>query len=119
MSLVFRVEDWATMVSLTRWWCNPEHSLTYPPHPHAVCYVSPPPYMLADIQVNAEYIAYAITAVAAASHKNGGPVAFPLMAWSQGNLAISWTLTFWPSTRQYISNYISFAGDFGGCALFP
>ncbi|KAL8292612.1 hypothetical protein RQP46_001224 [Phenoliferia psychrophenolica] len=79
-----------------------------------VCYVSPPPYMLADIQQNAEYIAYAINTIAVLSKKNGGPSAFPIMAWSQGNLAISWTLTFWPSTRKHIARYISFAGDFGG-----
>lgn len=96
--------------------------------------------MLADIQVNAEYIAYAITIVAEASRKNNGTTEcapptlfpayesltldsyqtrFPLMAWSQGNLAISWALTFWPSTRQYIGRYISFAGDYGGCDPLP
>lgn len=79
-----------------------------------VCYVNPPPYMLADIQDNAQYVAWAVTLISAASQKNGGPSKFPLMAWSQGNLCISWTLTFWPSTRQHISRYISFAGDYGG-----
>ncbi|KAK4702121.1 hypothetical protein P7C70_g4104, partial [Phenoliferia sp. Uapishka_3] len=79
-----------------------------------VCYVSPPPYMLADIQVNAEYIAFAIDTIANHSIANGGPSNFPMMAWSQGNLAISWSLTFFPSTRKSISHYISFAGDFGG-----
>ncbi|KAL8283297.1 hypothetical protein RQP46_005707 [Phenoliferia psychrophenolica] len=34
-----------------------------------------------------------------------------------GNLASSWMLTFWPSTRKHIDRFISFAGDFGGTSV--
>lgn len=79
-----------------------------------VCYVSPPPNMLGDIQVTSEYVVWAIQSISRASVKNGGPSAFPIHSWSQGGLAISWALTFWPSIRKNVSHFISFAGDFGG-----
>lgn len=38
---------------------------------------------------------------------------------SQGNINIQWALAFWPSVRQYVTGFISLAGDFHGTAEGP
>lgn len=91
----FPGEDLATMVSTSSCWSSrlPMGAIVFFKLlmcRATVCCVSPPPFMMGDIQENAEYIAYAITTIAAASKKNGGPSAFPLLAWSQGK-PFPWT----------------------------
>lgn len=74
-----------------------------------VCYISPPPSMMDDIQLNAQYVVYASRYLA---HKSGAPLSL-LLGWSQGNLASQFALTFSPSIRS-IQHFVSFAGDFRG-----
>ena len=71
-----------------------------------VCWVSPPPSMMNDIQDNAEYIVYAMSLL----FSKAGPL--PISGWSQGNLATQWALTFYPSMRAKTRTFISLAGDF-------
>merc|ERR1712093_519928 len=78
------------------------------------CYVAPPPYMTADIQDTLEYIVYAVEKVYNAS---GSP--FPVMGNSQGGLAIQSALTYYPSIRKKVSQYISLAGSLHGTTNVP
>ena len=67
--------------------------------------------MLQDVQDNAQYIAYAVAYLS--QHK---PI--PVIGWSQGNLAFSWSVTFFKSIRAGVKQHISFAGDFAGVGTF-
>jgi hypothetical protein len=58
---------------------------------------------------NAEHVAYAVNYIATACHKS-----VALVAWSQGNLAVQWTLKYWPSTRLVVNNFIALSADFHG-----
>ncbi|KAE8226926.1 hypothetical protein CF319_g546 [Tilletia indica] len=90
----------STYVILTR-------NLGYQP-----CYISPPPFMLNDSQINAEYVVNAVSRLNQAAGKK-----IPVLGWSQGNLIIQWALTFFPSTVQKTDRFVSFAGDFRGTFL--
>lgn len=72
-------------------------------------WINNPDYMLADIQVNAEYIAYAINYIADVTGKN-----VTIVAWSQGNLASQWQLSYWASSRSKVSDFIAISPDFHG-----
>lgn len=85
-------------------WIPLSQSLGYTP-----CYVSPPPSMLGDVQINAEYVAYAIKRLNKSSGKK-----VPVLSWSQGGLATQWALTFFPSLRAKTSRFIAFAPDYKG-----
>ena len=74
-----------------------------------VCYVAPPPYMTADIQDTLEYIVNAVHRIYDASGTT-----FPIMGHSQGGLAIQSALTYYPSIRKELSQYISLAGSLHG-----
>lgn len=76
-----------------------------------VCTVSIPGRELLDAQVSAEYVAAAITGVARVSGHR-----LAVIGHSQGNLDIRWALTFWPSTRALVSDYVSLAGDHHGAS---
>ncbi|PWY99781.1 putative lipase B precursor [Testicularia cyperi] len=73
------------------------------------CWVSPPPFMLGDAQVNAEYIVNAIATLYSASGKK-----VPILTWSQGGLATQWAFTFFPSTRSKADRLMAFAPDYKG-----
>jgi len=72
-----------------------------------------PGFLLNDAQLNAEYVAYAITYIHGISA--AGPVA--VAAWSQGNLNAQWAYKYWPSTRALVSDHIGFSPDYHGTVL--
>jgi hypothetical protein len=76
-------------------------------------YLSIPGAQLNDIQLNSEFIAYAINYVSAMSgHKN-----VSLISWSAGSLGGQWAMTYWPSIRSVVSNFINISGDLHGTVL--
>jgi len=58
---------------------------------------------------NAEHVAYAINYIATVCNKK-----VAVIAWSQGNLSTQWSLKYWPSTRDQVSNFICLSADFRG-----
>ncbi|CZR54690.1 uncharacterized protein PAC_04574 [Phialocephala subalpina] len=84
--------------------------------------LSIPGFTLGDIQVTAEYVAYAINYLSAVSgNKN-----VEAISWFQGSIDKQWALRYWPSTRSIISDFIPFSSDFHGtlfsdleCPGFP
>ncbi|KAK4048801.1 hypothetical protein OIV83_004567 [Microbotryomycetes sp. JL201] len=79
-----------------------------------VCWIDLPARALNDAQISGELVARAIPQLA--SQSATGKI--NIIGHSQGGgLNPQWALTFWPSTRQYVQNYIALAGDFKGTAL--
>ncbi|CAK3926563.1 Hypothetical predicted protein [Lecanosticta acicola] len=85
-------------------------------------YVNFPGENLADIQVAAEYTAYAINYISAIS----GGKNVSTISWSAGSLDGQWALKYWPSTRKVLSNKIGISPDYHGtieaqplCPGFP
>lgn len=72
-----------------------------------------PGAMLGDAQVNSEYIAYAINYISGISNNQKVSV----ISWSQGGLDTQWALTFWPSTRALVSDFLPVSPDFDGTVL--
>jgi hypothetical protein len=58
---------------------------------------------------NAEHVAYAINYISSRSRKK-----VAIVAWSQGNLSTQWSLKYWPSTCDQVSNFICLSADFRG-----
>ncbi|PWN48684.1 alpha/beta-hydrolase, partial [Violaceomyces palustris] len=75
-----------------------------------VCYINIPGRSQGDIQLSSEYVAYNIMRLAEKSVTRNVSV----IGHSQGNLNIQWALTFWPSIRPLIQDYIAVAADFHG-----
>ncbi|TID12849.1 putative lipase b precursor [Venturia nashicola] len=71
-----------------------------------------PGQLLMDVQVNAEYVAYAINYISCITNKN-----VSVISWSQGGLDTQWALKYWPSTRQVTSDFIPMSPDFHGTVL--
>lgn len=65
---------------------------------------------LGDIQVNSEYVAYAINYISGVS----GSANVSLVSWSQGGIDVQWALTYWPSTRATVSDFVPISPDFHG-----
>lgn len=70
-----------------------------------------PGKMCDDAVKNAEYVAYAINYISTTCNKK-----LTVVAWSQGNLSVQWSLKYWPSTRRQVSNFICLSADFRGTA---
>ncbi|KAH9808324.1 hypothetical protein DFH28DRAFT_910339 [Melampsora americana] len=82
-----------------------------------VCWVDLPKRSLGDIQLSAEFIAYAIMFLAPRSPATGGRIS--MLGYSQGGLSSHWTLTFWLSARQLVMNFVSLCGPLKGTSLSP
>lgn len=63
-----------------------------------------------DAQVNAEYVAYAINYISGISGNSNVSV----IAWSQGTSNTQWSLKYWPSTREIVSDFIALSPEFHG-----
>lgn len=68
---------------------------------------------LGDIQVNSEYVAYAINYISGISQNKNVSV----ISWSQGGVNTQWAFTFFPSTRAVVTDFIPIAPDFHGTIL--
>ncbi|RHZ71044.1 hypothetical protein CDV55_108365 [Aspergillus turcosus] len=77
-----------------------------------VVWVNIPQASLNDIQINSEYVAYAINYISAISESN-----VAIVSWSQGGLDTQWALKYWPSTREVVDDFIAISPDFHGAAL--
>ncbi|KAI7270228.1 hypothetical protein KC345_g7476 [Hortaea werneckii] len=76
-------------------------------------YVNIPNENLGDIQVAAEYAAYAVNYISGIS----GGRNVSTISWSAGSLDGQWALKYWPSTRQHLSNAIRISPDHHGTIL--
>ncbi|KAI9867725.1 MAG: hypothetical protein M1813_008525 [Trichoglossum hirsutum] len=72
-----------------------------------------PGYSLDDIQVNAEYVVYAIHYISGIT----GGKNVSVVTWSQGSLDMQWALKYWPSARQLVNDHIAISGDYHGTKL--
>ncbi|EGG05333.1 uncharacterized protein MELLADRAFT_88002 [Melampsora larici-populina 98AG31] len=78
-----------------------------------VCWITLPFSGLADVQLSAEYIATAIPYLAKLSPATNHKI--NVIGHSQGGGSnTQWALTFWPSIRPYIINYIALSATFKG-----
>ncbi|RDW93258.1 putative lipase [Aspergillus mulundensis] len=77
-----------------------------------VVWLNIPGASLADVQVNAEYVAYAINYISAVSDTN-----VAVLSWSQGGLNIQWSFKYWPSTRDVVDDFIAISPDFRGTVV--
>ncbi|RDA93030.1 hypothetical protein CP533_0734 [Ophiocordyceps camponoti-saundersi (nom. inval.)] len=68
-----------------------------------------PAYSTGDIQVNAEYVAYAINYMAARTGRN-----VTIVGHGQGTVTNHWALKYWPSTRRVTSSEFAVSGDYHG-----
>lgn len=68
-----------------------------------------PGWLLDDVQVNSEYVAYAINYIAGLTQQQ-----VAVLAWSQGNIDTQWALKYWPSTIPKVRDFISMSADFHG-----
>ncbi|KAB8202298.1 ASST-domain-containing protein [Aspergillus parasiticus] len=72
-------------------------------------WVDLPRASLDDIQLSAEYVAYALNYVSALTSSK-----IAVISWSQGALDIQWALKYWPSTWHVVNDFIAISPDFHG-----
>lgn len=75
-------------------------------------WINVPNNSLGDIQVTAEYIAYAMNYIAEISNTK-----IAVLAASQGNVGVQWALKYWPSTRDSVDDFMAISADFHGSYL--
>ncbi|KAG2417619.1 hypothetical protein HFD88_008838 [Aspergillus terreus] len=84
-------------------------------------WVNIPGNSLDDVQVNAEYVAYAINYLSGVSNDS----TIGVISWSQGGLDTQWALKYWSSTRAVVRDFMPVSPDFHGtlmggpCPGFP
>jgi pimeloyl-ACP methyl ester carboxylesterase len=72
----------------------------------AYCTVNMPGYGLRDIQLNAQYVVYAIRTM----HRRAGR-RIDLVGFSQGGMVGRWALKYWPDTRADVEDYVGIDGS--------
>ncbi|KAL4880026.1 hypothetical protein BJY04DRAFT_219559 [Aspergillus karnatakaensis] len=77
-----------------------------------VVWINIPGSSLADAQITAEYVAYAINYISAVAKSN-----VSVIAWSQGNLNTQWAFKYWPSTRDVVDDYVAVSPDYRGTVI--
>lgn len=77
-------------------------------------WVNLPAAALMDVQINVEYVAYAINYISSVS-RNSQDIS--IISWSQGGLDTQWVLKYWPSTRDVIKDFLPVSADFKGTVL--
>ena len=70
------------------------------------CTVNMPGYALRDIQLNAEYVVYAIRTM----HRLAGH-RIDVVGFSQGGMIGRWALKYWPDTRPDVEDYVGIDGS--------
>lgn len=75
-------------------------------------YLIIPGRLMDDVQINAEFVAYAIQYMNVMTNRNVAAV-----TWSQGSLDVQWALKYWPSTRNVVTDFIPLSPDFRGTKL--
>ncbi|KAI6247875.1 Lipase B [Erysiphe necator] len=75
-------------------------------------YISIPGNLLNDVQINAEFVAYALQYLQAMTNQN-----VAIVTWSQGSLDMQWSLKYWPSIRNITTDFIAISPDFHGTRL--
>lgn len=75
-------------------------------------YLIVPHTLLDDVQVNAEFVAYALQYLNAMTNRTVAAV-----TWSQGSVDTQWALKYWPSVRKIVTDHIPISGDYGGTTL--
>ncbi|KAF2837719.1 alpha/beta-hydrolase [Patellaria atrata CBS 101060] len=73
-------------------------------------WVNIPGTSLGDVQISAEYVAYAINYISSIC----GSRKVAVVTWSQGSLNTQWGLKYWPSTRDAVSDFVALSPDFHG-----
>lgn len=76
-------------------------------------WVNIPGNSLGDVQVTAEYVAYAMNYVSGISNNTK----IGVISYSQGAIAAQWALKYWPSTRDSVEDFMSLSAGFHGSLL--
>ena len=76
-------------------------------------WINIPEASLDDVQVNAEFVAYAINYISSVSECDK----VTIISWSQGGVNTQWALKYWPSTRDVVEDFIAVSPDFGGSII--
>ncbi|KAI9623076.1 hypothetical protein KEM48_009695 [Puccinia striiformis f. sp. tritici PST-130] len=79
-----------------------------------ICWVDTPNYSISDMQLSAEFVAYAIKSLAPQSIKSGGKI--NIVSYSQGGPNVQWASTFWPSIHNLVRGHISLSPSMRGTA---
>lgn len=77
-----------------------------------ICWVNPPNFSISDMQLAAEFVAYAIKFLAPKSTKTGGKI--NIVSYSQGGANVQWASTFWPSIHNLVKGHVSLSPSMKG-----
>ncbi|PWN48352.1 alpha/beta-hydrolase [Violaceomyces palustris] len=86
---------------------------------YKVCWVDLPDHTLGDVQVAAEYVAFAIEHLSQQRRREQGSSAAKInvIGHSQGGLVVQWALNFWETKRELVEKFIGLAANFQGSLL--
>ncbi|KAE9386857.1 alpha/beta-hydrolase, partial [Gymnopus androsaceus JB14] len=77
-----------------------------------VCYLDVPNDSVGDMQVNAEYVAFAIGSLFRSTNSK-----IRIVAHSQGCTNVQWALTFWPSGRTKVASFVAMGPAWEGTTI--